>query len=1179
MYHILYVDDEPGLLEIGKRFLERSGQLSVDVITSAPAALTLLASKEYDAIIADYQMPEMNGIELLKTIRTSGKTIPFILFTGKGREEVVIQALNEGADFYLQKGGEPKSQFAELSNKIRYAVMRRSAEESLKQNEAQLRQIIDLVPHMIFANDRDGNFLLTNRALAQSYNKDVTDIVGKPQARFHPDAAELRHMLDDNREVISTGTTKVIPEERFTDATGNHCILQTTKVPFTTIGNSQQAVLGIAIDITKRIQTEDKLRLAYEQLAAAEEKLHAQYDALVAAQAEIISRRQLLEEIAATVPGVIYQFSADSGGGHHGYFINERAGRDIFGLDHQNKDVFPWFAGHVHPGDQRRFMESIDDSLKNATAWNFEGRFVKPSGESIWFLGMGCPGIHGNEQVYSGIMLDITERKRMEEKLRESEERYRRIVETTDEGIFQLDRDFTMVYVNRRMAEMCGCTPEDIVGKNIVSFMAPEDLAGDTARLEERRQGKSGRYERRFMTKDGRIRWVHVSATPLMNPDGTFRGSFAMCSDITDRKTGEMELVRRNEELHAAYGQLTATEEELRENYDELTKGQKRLEESENKYRNVVEDQTEFISRFLPDGTHVFVNDAYCRYFGLKRDEILGHRFRPTIPVEDRELVKRFFASLIPGHPVDTIEHQIIMPDGGIRWQRWSDRAIFDPSGTVTEYQSVGRDITAEKETQAALQESEIRFREQYQNNPLAIFTWQHREGDFVLVDYNRAADLLTGGRAQDYLGTAASVLYATHPEFVSEIMQCFSDRTVISKDLVSEHFLPGRRIHATAAYVPPDLIMVHLDDITEQKEAEEALRESQRTLADAMDLANLVSWECDLRTGVLTFDNRFSTLYGTTPECKGICHMTAEAYIRELVHPEDRGILFEEDKRTRTTPDPHYVSKREYRIIRGDGAIRNIEMCVGVTKDVQGRTTKTHGVNQDITDRKKAEEALHRANRQLSLLSGITRHDILNKITGILGYLKLAEMKSSDPALGEYLGKMESATTEIQSQIESTRIYQDLGTNEPQWIELDTVMPRSQVLATIALHVNVQGVEVFADPMLGKIFSNLLDNSIRHGQRVTEIQVSLQTSGEDLVVVWEDNGIGVGADEKEQIFERGFGKNTGLGLFLVRGILALTGITIQETGEPGKGARFEITVPKRLYRFTGSANPLAGDK
>jgi DNA-binding response OmpR family regulator len=143
---ILYVDDEPSLLELGKIFLERSGKFSVDIITSSLAALTLQSKNNYDAIISDYQMPEMNGIEFLKKIRSSGNTIPFILFTGRRREEVVIQALNEGADFYLQKGGEPVSMFAELSHKIRYAVMRRHAEDSLKQNEAQLRQIIDLVP-------------------------------------------------------------------------------------------------------------------------------------------------------------------------------------------------------------------------------------------------------------------------------------------------------------------------------------------------------------------------------------------------------------------------------------------------------------------------------------------------------------------------------------------------------------------------------------------------------------------------------------------------------------------------------------------------------------------------------------------------------------------------------------------------------------------------------------------------------------------------------------------------------------------------------------------------------------------------------------------------------------------------------------------------------------------------
>jgi signal transduction histidine kinase len=128
--------------------------------------------------------------------------------------------------------------------------------------------------------------------------------------------------------------------------------------------------------------------------------------------------------------------------------------------------------------------------------------------------------------------------------------------------------------------------------------------------------------------------------------------------------------------------------------------------------------------------------------------------------------------------------------------------------------------------------------------------------------------------------------------------------------------------------------------------------------------------------------------------------------------------------------------------------------------------------------------------------------------------------------------------------------------------------MPRVQVPKTLTLNADIQGVLLFADPMLEKVFSNLLDNSIRHGQRVTEIRVSSQKSGEDLVVVWEDNGTGVAADEKERIFERGYGKNTGLGLFLVREILFLTGITIAETGEPGKGARFEMTVTKGSYRF-----------
>ncbi len=135
---------------------------------------------------------------------------------------------------------------------------------------------------------------------------------------------------------------------------------------------------------------------------------------------------------------------------------------------------------------------------------------------------------------------------------------------------------------------------------------------------------------------------------------------------------------------------------------------EQQLRESEDRYRNVVEDQTEFICRFLPDGTTVFVNEAYCQYFGLERDQILGKRFKPVIHPDDREMVAQAFASLTQENPTIMINQRIILPDGSVRWQRWSDRAIFDSAGTIIEWQSVGRDITEQKEAERALQESEL---------------------------------------------------------------------------------------------------------------------------------------------------------------------------------------------------------------------------------------------------------------------------------------------------------------------------------------------------------------------------------------------------------------------------------------------------------------------------------------
>jgi len=184
MISILYVDDEPGLLEIGKIFLERSGQFSVDTSTSALAALAMLDAKKYDAIISDYQMPEMDGIRFLKKVRASGNTLPFIILTGRGREEIVIQALNEGATFYLQKGGKLVSQFTEISHQIRHAVQQRWAEESIRDFERREADIINFLPDATFVIDPAGHIIAWNHAMEDMTGIPAAEMLGKGEYEY-----------------------------------------------------------------------------------------------------------------------------------------------------------------------------------------------------------------------------------------------------------------------------------------------------------------------------------------------------------------------------------------------------------------------------------------------------------------------------------------------------------------------------------------------------------------------------------------------------------------------------------------------------------------------------------------------------------------------------------------------------------------------------------------------------------------------------------------------------------------------------------------------------------------------------------------------------------------------------------------------------------------------------------
>jgi|GEM_PF-2181130 len=638
-----------------------------------------------------------------------------------------------------------------------------------------------------------------------------------------------------------------------------------------------------------------------------------------------------------------------------------------------------WEAVYTDPGFReeirQRVLEDCASGDPERMHWE-EVPLTRPGEETVYINAQNIP-IPDRDLMVSTVW-DVTERKRAEEALRKSEEQYRRLVELAREGIWAIDADGYTTYANPRMAEMLGYTTEEMVGRHLFSFMDEEAQERARENIKRRRQGVVEIHEFVFRRRSGDRIITSFSTAPITDAHGTYQGAMAVVTDITEQTRIEEEL-RKSEELFRGVfeqsfgflGVLTpdgtlvrandtaldligadpesvlgrpfretpwwahSTDEQERltgairraaegetvryetthqtadariidvdfsikpvrdeagsviylipegRDITDRRRAEEELRRSEERYHTVVEDQTEFICRFLPDGTHVFANQAYAAYFGMAPEDLIGSVFRPEIHPDDRGRVRRFFASLTPDHPVDTIRHRIVMPDGTTRWQSWSDRAIFDSEGRVVEYQSVGRDIT-------------------------------------------------------------------------------------------------------------------------DQKKTEEALAEYRRKLEEAMDLAHMAHWEFDLATGIFTFNDRFYALYGTTAKREGGYRMPAEVYAREFVHPDDRHLVADEVEKARETTDPEFISRLEHRIIRRDGEVRYISVRIGVILDEAGHPVKTHGVNQDITERREMEEEIRRSREQLQAVIDHLPRGILHIMDRDLRYVFSA---------GEELGRVGLSNEEL---------------------------------------------------------------------------------------------------------------------------------------------------------------------
>lgn len=501
-----------------------------------------------------------------------------------------------------------------------------------------------------------------------------------------------------------------------------------------------------------------------------------------------------------------------------------------------------------------------------------------------------------------------------------------------------------------------------------------------------------------------------------------------------------------------------------------------------------------------------------------------------------------------------------------------------DPKVNFLELFYMIREAVRRHEATLALRESERRFRESLENAHLIAFQLDADQKITFCNDY--FLGVMKYGR-DDLLGRPFSEACVPQTDrhkvrqLLLSALQGDPDTTYFTCSIVTAD---GEERRIALNNTPlrdisgnPVGLSCLGQDITERERMEEEKAESEERLKVLFEYAPFPYFLTDLR-GTFLDGNHAAEIFVGYPrkELAGKNFLETGLLCQEDI-PRAIALLAKHVKGEATGPE-------EFTLVRKDGSLVVAEVRNQPVK-VKGQTLVL-GSAHDVTGRHIAEESLRRANAKLTLLNIITRHDILNTVTALLLYIELLKEGVLDTAQKETLGKIEVLAQTIKRQVEFTKIYQDIGVGTPQWQALGPILEREKRTLSgsgVAVSIDTGNVDIYADPLLEHVIHNLIDNSIRHGGGVTSIWISALQDESGLKIVYEDNGQGIPPREKEDIFRRGYGKNTGYGLFLAREILESTGLSIKETGIFGKGARFEIRVPFGHFRISGTGAETGG--
>jgi PAS domain S-box-containing protein len=760
---------------------------------------------------------------------------------------------------------------------------------------------------------------------------------------------------------------------------------------------------------------------------------------------------------------------------------------------------------------------------------------------------------------------DITDRKRSEEALARSGERLRRAELVAGLGHWEFDLDAGTVYASDGARTLYGlsgpyCRISDVQKIPLSEYRPLLDNA--LRALVDNNKPYDIEF-RILRPTDNAIIDIHSIA----EYDPGKRVVFGVIQDVTVRK--------RAEEL---------------------------LRESEKKFRSIVETTPDIVWELDATGAFTYVSPQCFALLGYEESHLLGKPFFMLVPEEDRLWAAGVFAQQVSVHtPYLTVDSRALHRDGSELYVEIRSASVMDENGDLIGFRGIARDITDRKRQERILQsqldlgltlEKNLDLKETLHACLWAAIRISEMDaGGIYLVDeISGAADLAVSQNLGDefvkfishYPTDSANVrlIMAGKPLYVpysktgvthagvleregllaTGIIPILSNGTPIACINIASHTIEEIPVPSRAAV---EMIANQIGNAIERNKAGESLRISEaryRSLVDVTDTGYVV---LDESGRVVDANEVYLRLTGRDSIGDIIGHT-----VTEWTAPYDlerNGHEIEKCIRTGS------VRGLEIDYVRPDGFIQPIEL--NATVFAAGNSNVILTLCRDISDRKQTQGALQQARNKLNLLNTVTFQDIQTSAFSLSAYQELIKPILTDAKAKSYLEKQQLFLKKMVDTLDFARNYQEMGIHPPRWQNVQQVFLYA-ISHLDFLHMKqdleLDRLEIFADPLFEKALFNIMENVLDHGVHATEVRLRYEIRDAGLTLIISDNGVGISPAEKNMIFDRGYGRGTGLGLFLVREVLSITGMSIRESGVAGQGTRFEITVPKGSFRFTG---------